>query len=106
MALFEEHVSEDTLNAFESFIGHLPNQIVHQVLIDSEGDVDKGKEMFWKMFLNTSDYGKREWGWIKHVLDSIEVPEVKKRKDEDPMMNPFLAPGGIGGCDCGSCGGH
>jgi len=107
MGLFEEHASEETLNAFELFISHMPHQIVHQVLLDSDGDVEKGKDLFWKIFMNTSDYGKREWGWIKPVLDSIEVSEVKKRKVVDPMMNPYLSPmgDGGGGCGCGSCGG-
>ena len=111
MGLFEEHASEETLTAFELFVGYMPHQIVHQVLVDSGGDVEKGKDLFWKMFMNTSDYGKREWGWIKPVLDRIEISEFKKKKKvEDPMMNPFLSPmggegGGGGGCDCGSCGG-
>ena len=110
MGLFEEHASEETLLAFELFIRHMPHQIVHQVLLDSNEDVERGKDLFWKMFMDTSDYGKREWGWIKPVLDSIEVSEIKKRKVEDPMMNPYLSPpmgggGGGGGCGCGSCGG-
>ena len=106
MGLFEDHASKETLTAFELFIGHQPYQIVHQVLLDSNGDVDKGKDIFWKMFLDTSDYGKREWGWIKPVLDSVEVSYTKKKKAEDPMLNPFLSPvGSGGGCGCGSCGG-
>jgi len=105
MGLFEEHASEDTLAEFTFFVGCQPTQIVHQVLLDSGGDVERGKDIFWKMFMNTSDYGKREWGWIKPVLDSIEVSEIKKRRAEDPMMNPFLSPMGGDGCSCGSCGG-
>jgi hypothetical protein len=105
MALFEEQLSGKTLEAFEEFILNMPMQITHQVLLDSDSDPGKGRDIFWKMFRQTSDYAKREWGWVQRVMDSVEVPK-KIKKREDPMMNPFLAPGGMdGGCDCGSCGG-
>jgi hypothetical protein len=106
MALFEDQVSEKTLEAFEVFVKNTPIQVTNQVILDSDGDPEAGRDIFWKMFLQTSDYAKKEWGWVQKVLDRVEVPKTVK-KTEDPMMNPFLAPSGMGGggCDCGSCGG-
>ena len=106
MAIFEEQLTEKTLQAFNQFISCTPIQIVQMIMLDSNEDAVKGREIFWKMFRQTSDYAKQEWGWVQNVLDNVEVPKVAKKK-EDPLMNPFLAPFGAGtGCDCGSCGGH
>lgn len=89
MTIYEKKLHTQTLEAFLKFIKSTPAQITLQIALESDFDIKLGCDLYWKLFRRTSDYSAKEWGWVKNLIDSIEVPPLKRK--EDPL-NPFLMP--------------